>query len=121
MSLVRWMAIAMLVAAPVAVAAQENSTLKDPVSPAAAASPLQYKPAFAGYRPMPEQQDVDNTAWREANHEMAVLGGHAGHIQSDAATAPGHSESNKPSASSSANGTPGRHGGHGVDHKTEGK
>jgi hypothetical protein len=121
MLFVRWMAIAMLVAAPVAVAAQENSTPKDPVSPAAAASPLQYKSAFAGYRPMPEQQEVDSKVWRAANQEMADLGGHAGHIQADAASAPGHLETDNAPASTSANGSPAHHGGHGMDHKTAGK
>lgn len=121
MSLVRWMAIAMLVTAPVAVAVQENSTPKNPVNPAAAASPLQYKSAFSVYRPMPEQQEVDITVWRAANQEMAVLGGHAGHIKADAASAPGNSETDNAPASSSANGLPAHHGNHGTGHKTGGK
>lgn len=80
MSLGRWMAIAMLVAAPIAATAQENSRAKDPTDPTAAAVPARYESAFGRYQPLVESEESPVQAWRAANDEMGKLGGHAGHM-----------------------------------------
>jgi hypothetical protein len=130
MSLVRWMAIATLVAAPVVVAAAEKSTPTDPANPAAPAAPVQYESAFRNYQQMPEEQEPADNVWRAANDEMAKLGGHAGHIKADAAPAPMKAEAgtapvtpktDRASGSSSADGMPAHQGHHGMDHQNKGK
>jgi hypothetical protein len=116
---VRWMAIATLVATPFSVAAQENSTPKDPVNPAEA-SPLRYESAFAGYQPMPEEKEVDSEAWRAANNEVAALGGHGGHIKAESGFTPAPPTLDGAAAASGADGVSARHRNHGMDHKSKG-
>jgi len=55
-------------------------TVTSPASapPTAKAEPLQYRSAFADYRPW---QEVEPLAWRAANESAAALGGHLGHVR----------------------------------------
>lgn len=109
MSLGRWMAIAMLVAASVAATAQENSRAADPADPTAAAAPYRYESAFSRYQPMLETEESPAQAWRAANDEMGKLGGHAGHLEGTEA------------AADRVNPAPPGQAHHGMDHQNKGK
>lgn len=130
MSHVRWIIIAALVAAPVAVASKEKSTPIDPADPAASSAQFQYESAFANYRQLPQEQEADGSVWRAANDEMAKLGGHGGHIKSsarspsvaeDAGPEPVKPDTQDAPVSPKAEGMPATHGQHGMDHKRKGK
>lgn len=109
MSLVRWMAIATLAAAPVAAMAQEKSRPMDPANPAEAVPAFRYASAFSNFQPMPDEKESPDKVWRAANDEMEGLGGHAGHIKAPSTSAPAasHSDAAPPH--------------HGMDHKSKGK
>lgn len=92
MSFARFMAFAMLAAAPFAVAAQDNAarhTPADPTDPAVAVTPPSYESAFRNYRKAADQEALPDSAWRDANDEAGKLGGHSG--QARAAVAPENS------------------------------
>lgn len=87
MSLARWMSIAALAAAPVAVTAQEKSPPMDPADPAHATPSFHYASAFSNYQQIAEEKESPDKVWRAANNEMEQLGGHAGHIKASAPAA----------------------------------
>lgn len=121
MSLIRWMAFAMLVAAPIAVVAQENTRPMDPSNPAAKSASFAYESALSGYRPMPEEDEAPKNVWRAANDEMAGLGGHAGHLEDASGAASPSPQSGSTPAAPKADTMPAGHAGHGMDQKSKGK
>jgi hypothetical protein len=102
-----WMAIAALLAAPIATTAQEKRA--DPTDPSAAAAPYRYESAFRRYQPVSETEESPAQAWRAANDEMGRLGGHAGHVKGAEA------------ADGSADSAPSGQAHHGMDHQNKGK
>lgn len=121
MSLIRWTAIAMLVVAPVAVAAQENTRPMDPSNPAVESASFAYESALSGYRSMPEDGEAPKSVWRAANDEMASLGGHAGHLKGAPGDASPSPQADIPQVAPKAKTMPAGHAGHGMDQNNKGK
>lgn len=121
MSLIRWMAIATLVVAPVAVAAEENTRPMDPSNPAAKSASFAYESALSSYWSMPADEEAPKNVWRAANDEMAGLGGHAGHLKGAAGAASPVPQTENPQVAPKANSMPAGHAGHGMDQKSKGK
>ena len=48
----------------------------DPMEPRAMVPPVEFRSAFADYRPFAEGEMLD---WRKANDEVGAAGGHGGH------------------------------------------
>jgi hypothetical protein len=121
MSLAHWMAIATLVAAPAAVAAQENTRPMDPSNQDAKSTSFAYESVLSGYRSMPEEDNASDNVWRSANDEMAGLGGHAGHLKGASGAASPSPQAESPQVAPKANTMPSGHAGHGMDQKSKGK
>ena len=68
-------ALAMIVAGA---AAAQNAPQPDPADPKARAQPVEYRSAFAGYRPYGEPEIA---SWRAANEEVGRVGGHLGIVR----------------------------------------
>lgn len=60
-------------------AVAQGESRPDPAAPQSAAPPLKYESAFEGFRPFQEQEVA---SWREANEEVARVGGHMGVLKS---------------------------------------
>lgn len=57
--------------------AAQASERPDPSDPKAKGVPVEYRSAFADYRPAEEPKVGD---WRRSNDEVRALGGHKGHV-----------------------------------------
>jgi len=57
-------------------AATQNEPRPDPLDSGANVPPVEFRSAFADYRPFAEQEMQD---WRQANEAVREAGGHAGH------------------------------------------
>lgn len=84
MTLKQCLTIGMLASLPFAAIAQQAPQKPDPLSAAAAVPASTYVSAFKDYRAATDKQATPDRAWRAANDEVARLGGHAGHVRSDA-------------------------------------
>lgn len=80
MTQLRWIAVSLIAAFPLAALAQSPPQQPDPLDPKASVSAPGYVSAFAGYVPatVGEQASPDKT-WRASNDNVAQSGGHAGH------------------------------------------
>jgi hypothetical protein len=65
--------LALAIAFPIAALAQPSP---NPADPKAAAAPLRYESAFAGYRAFQEQSPAP---WKQVNEEVKGVSGHAVH------------------------------------------
>lgn len=101
MTLEQCLAIGVLASLPFAAIAQPAPQKADPLSATATAPESAYVSAFKDYRAATDEQATPDKAWRAANDEVARLGGHAGHVRSDA-----------PATSSPAQSSPANHGKH---------
>ncbi|TAK88073.1 MAG: hypothetical protein EPO20_01160 [Betaproteobacteria bacterium] len=68
-------ALAMIVAGA---AAAQNAPQANPRDPKAPVPPLEYRSAFADYRPYKEPEVAP---WRDANEEVGRVGGHLGIVR----------------------------------------
>lgn len=98
----RWMAIALLVVAPVAIATQHASHTTNAADPAAATTPVTFASTFAGYQAMQEEQDAAHDRWRAANAEVKELGGHGDHVKPAPLTVKAGTDAGVPTAASDA-------------------
>jgi hypothetical protein len=81
MSVVHWMAVAIITIIPWAVSARDKTQDTDPASVTAPATPAGYQSAFAGYQALQEISEPTPENWRSVNDEVGQVGGHAGHIK----------------------------------------
>lgn len=79
MSSIRFIALAMVMAAHVTLA-RAAPLQPDPASPAADSMPVSYHSAFEGYQPMREAGESPDAVWRAANQEVGNAGGHGAHL-----------------------------------------
>ncbi|RJG03504.1 hypothetical protein D3878_19465 [Noviherbaspirillum sedimenti] len=78
------MAVGVLASLPFAAIAQQTPQKPDPLAANAPVPASTYVSAFKNYQAAADEQATPDKAWRAANDEVAKLGGHAGHIKSDA-------------------------------------
>lgn len=84
MTLEQFLAIGVLASLPLAAIAQQAPQKADPLSANATVPASTYVSAFKDYRAATDESATPDKAWRAANDEVARLGGHAGHVKSDA-------------------------------------
>lgn len=70
--------------------AQVPPFVPNPSDASVAVPAVEYVSTFTHYRAAPEQDRSADKAWQGANAEVGKLGGHAGHLRSDAAAADQH-------------------------------
>lgn len=56
------------------------------------ASSLQYESALSGYRTFHDEGATPDQVWRQANDDMGMLGGHAGHLSQESSKQSGQEE-----------------------------
>jgi hypothetical protein len=85
----QWITIGVLASAAVSLAAKAQQVPEQP-NPLDANAPVSastYTSAFKNYQAAADEQVLPDKAWRAANDEVGKLGGHMGHIKSEAAEA----------------------------------
>jgi hypothetical protein len=87
MSFLYWLMAAALASLPLAAAAQQKPTPPNPADPHATVPAFIYDSAFKKQSATTEPPTPDK-AWRQANWDMQVLGGHVGHIRNRATSPP---------------------------------
>ncbi|WP_132260305.1 hypothetical protein [Paucimonas lemoignei] len=88
----QYLALGLLVALPLAASAQNTaqgaSHQRSPLDASTTASGPAYVSAFRNYQVASDEETTPDKVWRNANDAVGKLGGHAGHIQGNADTAP---------------------------------
>jgi len=93
MTLKLWLAAGVLTSLSFGAIAQQAAQTPDPLDANAAVPASTYESAFKNYQDVAENQTSPDKIWRAANDEMARLGGHAGHMESE--TLPTSDDHNK--------------------------
>lgn len=106
MLLKQWISVAVLAVTPLALG--QDKPQSSPFDSRAPAGALRYESSFTGYRTAHDEGSTPDQLWRQANHEMGKLGGHAGHVSRVFSEDAEQAELNGPSTQSS----PGNHGKH---------